>query len=60
MKKKAYQAPELKVVQVQQMQIICGSIGTEKLTESDFDWGEPEPTSGYSTEKLTESDFTEW
>ena len=41
MKKKAYQAPELKVVQVQQMQIICGSetgFRTEKLEEDEFEW----------------------
>lgn len=58
MKKKIYQPPRVKVRSVRTQQIICGSIRTEKLTESDLDWGEPE--TGYSTEKLTESDFTAW
>ena len=40
MKKKNYQSPRMKVVEVQQAQIICASTGfrTEQLTQSDFDW----------------------
>lgn len=51
--KKKYQTPEVEVMNVQQTQIICGSIKTEKLTEDDFDWG----NSGSTTERLTEDDF---
>ena len=40
MKKKNYQSPRMKVVEVQQAQIICAS--TEKLTQSDFIWDDEE------------------
>lgn len=53
MKKKTYEQPEVKVVKLEQADIICTS--TEGLTQSDFDWGGG--SSGSSTELLTEDDF---
>ena len=38
MKKKTYQQPEVKVVEIEQTEIICTS--TEQLTEEEFNWDE--------------------
>lgn len=40
MKKKIYQQPEMKVVELDQADIIATSNTTDPLTEDDFDWGE--------------------
>lgn len=52
-KKKKYLVPEMKVVLLDQADIIATS--NEGLTEDDFDWGSG--PSGSSTESLTEDNF---
>ena len=56
MKKKTYQQPKMKVVQLDQADIICTS--TEILSQDDFDWGDD--SSGSFTESLTEDNFVDW
>ena len=40
--KKNYQTPKVKAVKVQQTQMLCGSIRTEKLEEDKFIWDDEE------------------
>ena len=47
MKKKAYQAPQLKVVQVQQMQIICESTLECKSQNESYEEVDVETTNGW-------------